>query len=242
MATKLFLLQTQGNGPVATGYYDLTTSAGSSLDTGVVNTFAGTSSVNGTDQAQWTKTAGGQVIAWISGGAPSGGFTLSGTMTFNIWAKESNMSANIGGRARVYKRTLLGVETEILGGPWDDGVEFGTAIGVFNWTGAPTSTIFLEDDSIVVKYFITNVGTMGNGFTGTIDYDTAVGGSDGDSYFQINENVTFKAFPSGQPVSRRWGGTPHVFDSNPVKVGRTWFERARSGLLIPMNRGLVGVN
>lgn len=94
MATKLFLRNTTNN---AIGVFqDMQTTAGSGSTTGVVNTTA-----SGTE-IQWTQTAGGTVLEFISGGAPSGGFTLSGTMTFSIWAHESNMNANCGARARVY--------------------------------------------------------------------------------------------------------------------------------------------
>src|SRR5688572_20802671 len=185
MVTKLFLREAVGNG--ISSYRDMLATAGSSLTTGVVNTTA-----SGT-QIQWTKTAGGSVLEWISGRVPAGGFTLSGTMTFNIWAQESATAANCGGRVRVFKRTAAGSESEIGGGPYNDGVEFGTTRAAMNWTGAPTSTAFAENDRIIVRYYITNVGTMGGSRTCTMAYDAATGGADGDSWFQINENVSFKA-------------------------------------------------
>jgi hypothetical protein len=185
MATKLFLRETTEN--AIGSYRDMVTTAGSSVTTGVVNTTA-----SGT-QIQWTKTAGGSVLEWISGRVPSGGFTLSGTMTFSLWCAESNMSANIGARARVFKRTSGGSESEVGGGPYDDGVELTvTTQTEMTWTGTPTSTGFSENDRIIVRYYITNVGTMASGHTGTMNYDAADAAT-GDSFFQINENVTFKA-------------------------------------------------
>lgn len=183
MATKLFLRETTGSGIGA--FRDMLTTAGAGVTTGVVNT-----AVAGT-QIQWTKTAGGAVLEWISGRVPAGGFTLAGTMSFSIWALENNMSANAGARVRVFKRTGAGVETEVLGGPYNDGVEFGTTATEMTWTGAPTSTAFAENDRLIVRYYITNVGVMGGGFTCTISYDSADAAT-GDSFFQINENVTFK--------------------------------------------------
>lgn len=187
MATKLFLRDTSNSG--IGNFYDMVGSAGSSTSTGVVNTTA-----SGTE-IQWTRTAGGTVLEWISGRVPSGGFTLSGTMTFSIWAQESNMLANCGARARVFKRAANGTETEVGGGPYNDGVEFGTSTGEFDWTGTPSSTSFAENDRIVVRYYITNAGgTMATGYTCTITYNGADAAT-GDSFFQINENVTFKAEP-----------------------------------------------
>lgn len=184
MATKLFLRDTAANG--IGNYFDSVTTAGSATATGVVDTTA-----SGTE-IQWTQTAGGTVLEFISGRVPSGGFTLSGTMTFSIWAHQSHMNANCGARSRVFKRTAAGVETEVGGGPYNDGVEFGTSSAEMVWTGTPTSTAFAENDRIIVRYYITNVGTMGGGFTCTLTYNGADAAT-GDSFFQINENVTFKA-------------------------------------------------
>src|SRR5258706_2677199 len=190
MSTKLMLRNTQRN-DIGAAYFDMITAAGSSLTTGVVNTTSGGTEI------QWTQTAGGTLIQCVSGEVPSGGFTLSGLMTFNIWALESNNLANCGARVRVYKRTLAGIETEVTGGPWDKGAEFGTAAAVQNWTGTPTIGVaFLAGDRLLVKYFITNIGTMGSGRTCTIDFNGGTGGSDVGSYLQINETIAFLAEPN----------------------------------------------
>src|SRR3972149_511595 len=170
MATTLFLRDPKDSGIGVYRY--LQTTRGPGVVTGVVDSIAG-----GT-QIQWTKTLGGELLEFISPPL-SAGFPLSGTMTFNIWALEFNIAANLGG------------------GPYDDGVEFGTSDGVFNWTGVPTSTAFAAGDRLIVKYYITNVGTMGDNFDCTLNYAGVTAGASGDTYFQINENVTFDAEPSG---------------------------------------------
>jgi hypothetical protein len=187
MATKLFLRNTLTLGRDNDGFIwqDMSSSAGSSLVSVTAPTSAGGTQIaftNGTTQ-----------VNFVSGRVPAGGFTLSGTMTFNIWALESNNLANCGGRAFVYRYGLDGSFNEVAGGPWNDGVEFTTAAAVYNWTGTPTSTAFVENERIVVVYYITNVGTMGGGRTCTLNYNAATGGANGDSWFQINETVTFKA-------------------------------------------------
>jgi hypothetical protein len=204
MATKLFLRSTAGN--AIGNYYDMVTTAGSSAVEAIVNTAA-----SGT-QIQWTRTAGGTVLEFISGRVPSGGFTLSGTMSFSIWASENNMSANAGARARVFKRAANGTETEVGGGPYDDGVEFSTPnIAEMTWTGTPTSTAFAENDRIVVRYYITNVGTMAGDYTCRLTYDAADAAT-GDSFFQINENVTFKAEPVTHATSGALANTGAAVD------------------------------
>jgi hypothetical protein len=188
MATKLFLRNTSTNGISDTGdgiVYDMVTTAGASADTAVVNTAA-----SGT-QIQFTKTAGGSTIAWISGRAPAGGFTLT-TTDIDAWLQESNAQANCGGRYRVFKRTAAGVTSEVAGGPFNDGVEFGTGAASMTWAGNVTDTAFSEDDRILVRLYITNVGTMGGGRTCTLTFNAA-NAATGDSFFNIAETVAFKA-------------------------------------------------
>jgi hypothetical protein len=189
MPTKLYLRNSATSGITDTGdgiLKDLSTEAGSGVaPLAVVNTAA-----SGTE-IQWTDTAGGSTIAWISGRAPAGGFTLTST-DISIWARESNMNANAGGRYRVFKRTAAGSVSELGGGPFNDGVEFGPSSSEFTWIGNVTDTAFAEDDRILIRLYITNVGTMGGGFTCSLDYG-APDASQGDSFFNIAETVTFKA-------------------------------------------------
>ena len=196
MATKLFLRNTTANGITDTGdgvLYDMLAAAGSASDTDVVNTAA-----SGTE-IQWTQTGGGSSIAFISGRAPAGGFTLT-TTDISVWCHESNMSANAGGRFRVFKRTAAGVVSELGGGPFSDGVEFGTAAAEMLWVGNVTDTAFAEDDRILIRVHITNVGTMGGGFTCTLTFNAADAAT-GDSFFNIAETVSFKANANPQLVT-----------------------------------------
>ena len=184
MPTKLFLRNFTLNG--ISNYFDMVETAGSILDSAQVNTVA-----SGTE-IQWTYVGGGLNIAWISGRTPAGGFTLT-TTDISIWARESNMAANCGGRYRVFIRTAAGVETEIGGGPFDDGVEFSTADTEMAWTGNVTDQAFAEDDRILLKVFITNVPTtMGGGETCNLVFNTPVSAPTGYSFFNIAETVNFK--------------------------------------------------
>ena len=186
MATKLFLRNTTTNGiSGAATYYDMVTTAGSASDTAVVNTSAGGTEI------QFTKTAGGTLVQWISGRAPAGGFTLT-TTDISVWGHESDMAANAGPRYRVFIRTAAGVETEIGGGPFDDNTEFGTSASEVLWPGDVTDQAFAEDDRILLKLYITNEGVMGGGFTCTLTFNAA-NTATGDSFFNIAETVTFKA-------------------------------------------------
>jgi hypothetical protein len=194
VATKLFLRGSGTSGITDTGdgiLYDLSSTAGSGVaPLAVVNTAA-----SGTE-IQWTETAGGSTLAWISGRAPAGGFTLTST-DISVWARESNMNANAGGRYRVFKRTAAGVVSELGGGPFSDGVEFTTAALEYTWVGNVTDTAFAENDRILLRVYITNVGVMAGGFTCSLDFG-APDAQQGDSFFNIAETVAFK--PEDVPI------------------------------------------
>lgn len=199
MATKLYLRSTQNNA-IGSTYYDLLTTAGASEDTAVVNTTA-----SGTE-IQFTKTAGGSLVQWITGRTPSGGFTLT-TTDISIWLRELTMSTNIGGRYRLFKRDSGGTETELGGGPFDDGVEMtsGGSPTEHLWTGNNTDTAFAEDDRLLLKVYITNIGTMTGGETGHLHFNAA-DGAQGDSFLNIAETVSFKAEGGGGgAVTRSYG-------------------------------------
>mgnify|MGYP001586998524 CR=1 FL=1 len=192
MATKLFLRESTDNG--ISGFRDALTTPGSSATTGTVVTDAST-------QRQWEKASDAVLLEWVSGRSPAGGWTLSGTLTFSIWAHESATSGNAGGRVRLFHRATDGTETEIGGGPWDDAVEFTKNTPTeMTWTGTPTSKAFIENERLVGRVYITNVGTMGTGQTCTLTYDAADAAT-GDSFIQLTETVTFKAESTPVTVS-----------------------------------------
>lgn len=195
MATKLFLRSAAGNSIGGT-FKDLLITAGSSLTTGVTSTVASATEIQCT-----TATSGGTVLEWISPQSPAGGWTLSGTVTFNLWAFESSTPANAGMRVRLFKRTAAGSVTEIGGGPFDKGTELPTAVAVQNWTGTPTSTAFAEDDRLIVRAYVTNIGTMGGSRNVTLDYNGGTAAADGDTWVQLTENVTFKNEPINVTVA-----------------------------------------
>lgn len=105
--------------------------------------------------------AGGALIEFPS--SIVRGFTLSGAINFGLRARESVNTVNAGLRARVY-RLREGVYTEVSGGPFDDGVELGTTYADMLWTGTPSAALtFFTGDMIVVRLYITNIGTMAAG-------------------------------------------------------------------------------
>jgi hypothetical protein len=197
VATTLFLRNTTVNG-IGT-FRDAITTRGASSTTAVVTNGVGTG-IN----IQWTKTAGGAVMEWVSGKSPIGGWTLSGAVNVRLRALESNLNDNCLGRIRLYKRSAAGSETELTGSPFDDATEFTASDAAYDWSFTPTSMAFAEDDRLVIRYFITNIGSMTAG-TSTMTYDGATNGAAGDTFVTLNETVPFKPDYFTQTAFRLYG-------------------------------------
>ena len=189
MATKLFLRNTTVFSGGTAGGYDLSTTAGSAIDTTVTNTTA-----SGT-QIQLTKTAGSTQTTWRTGYTPPAGFTLTST-DISLWQLESDMNANVGGRYRVFILRVGGSLSEVGGGPFNDGVEMNTSNREDTWVGNVTDTAFVENEQVSLIVYLTNVGTMGGGFTSTMSFNAAAAAT-GDSFFNLAETVTFLDSPFG---------------------------------------------
>lgn len=181
--TRLYLRNTTTNG-IGSTYYDMIPTAGASVDSAITaSTAAGT-------EIQLTKTSGGALVNFVSGRAPVGGFTLT-SVDVALWAWENSTATNVGGRLRLFQRTPGGTETEIGGGPFDDGVEFTTGFALYTWTANVTDTAIEEDNRIVAKLYLTNIGTMAVGDAIVAFNDAA--GAFGGSYISIFPAVAFKA-------------------------------------------------
>ena len=124
--------------------------------------------------------------------------TISGTITFNLWALESGMNANVAINALIERVGPTGdvVSTVVKTART---VEVGTSSTVNNFTATPTSTNFARGDRIRIRIFLDDAGTMATGFTGTFSYNANSAGVDGDSYVTFNETFTVATniIPSG---------------------------------------------
>jgi hypothetical protein len=185
--TRLYLHATTAS---IAGYKDMTLSLGAGVVTLVTNTAAG-----GTD-IQVTNTAGGTAQAWISPAVVTG-FTLSGTVTCNVYGGESATTANTAFRCRLYKYSGGAEGAAILTANMT--TELTTSLTtVRNWTGTPTSTAFAAGDRLVLKLFLENcatsgcpTGSMAAGQTATIRYDGVTVGADGATWVQVTQTLDF---------------------------------------------------
>lgn len=171
---RLYLRNSVLNGQTrgGTALFDLLTVAGSSTDTAVVNTtIAGT-------EIQFTKTAGGSPVAFISPRFDAN-YTVTGA-DLAAWFAESSALVNAGARVRLY-RWRAGAETEFTGSPADDGVEFTTTAALNTWLSSLTALDFLTDDRLLLVPYVVNVGAMTMG-TATLYFNGAVGAGGSPTY------------------------------------------------------------
>lgn len=177
-----FYLQSGGAGYV--GYNIARLTRGAASTTATVDT------VNSGTDIQWTLTSGGTPLSFCSRPL-SGAVTISGTVTVNVWAEESNNTANAGFRLKLFKLSPNGTKT--LFATLDKGTELPTSPAAQNYTGTPTSTAFSVGDRIVMEPYITNIGSMNGSRTCTMSYNGPTAGVAGDAYVTFTETVPVSA-------------------------------------------------
>jgi hypothetical protein len=132
---------------------------------------------------------GGNQLVWFT--EPLNTVTISGLMTFNIWAAESNMSANAGIEVVAWRCDNSGALISTIIDS-EKGTELPiTTRATQNWTGTPTSTTLADGDRVKIKVAINDGGgTMASGFNVTMGYSAASSGVDGNTFVKFNETVT----------------------------------------------------
>jgi hypothetical protein len=193
MAQKVFLRSFSGSGLIGTLLPTPTPRPSIGVGTGDASIAANTTQ-GATMQFAVLNTVAGPadiLIHEFVSDPLSAGFTISGTVTFNLWMFESSMNANAGAKCNVYQmKGSDGTLTQIVSSAKGVELGFSGAATVQNWTAAPTSTAMSKGDRLFIQVRFTDVGTMAAGFSVTFDHDGATG-VDGDSYVQFNENLTF---------------------------------------------------
>lgn len=129
--------------------------------------------------------------------------TISGTITFNVWAMESNMSANVGMQVIVERLdSQLNIVSTVVNSEKAVEVTVSTTTpAVNNWTATPTSTSFLKGDRIRARVLGNDIGTMATGFLFSAHVLPASGGTSGDTWISFTETLTFlTSSPTGSTL------------------------------------------
>lgn len=127
--------------------------------------------------------------------------TISGSITWNIWASESNMSANVAINGRLEKIdgatnavTLIDQTTNVT----EVAV---TTRAANNFSETPAAGVACKrGDRLRVFIFGDDAGTMASGFNFNMSYGGTTAAADGDSYVTLTENLTFVSEPAGSQV------------------------------------------
>ncbi len=212
MATQLFLLDTAPDVHLGTDSVRLTGTAtgwtsralGTARGSGVV-AVAATQSVAGATVGVELGWSGANVTReWISPPLAAD-VTIAGTITANIWASESSMSANVAINVvvDVIRANATGTRnsnTVVEIARSTNTVELAlTTRTANNFTVTPTSTAANRGDRLRVRVFGDDsaAATMASGFSFDGSYNGTTAAADGDSYVSFTETFAFESATPG---------------------------------------------
>ena len=231
MATQLFLLDTvasthlgtdSANTSITPANVGWTSRAlGTARGSGVVASDA-TPTVTFSGAGGPTLLKGGTAVEWISPPV-SADVTISGTITGNAWASESNMSANVVIsmtieiiRANATATRNSNTFVTLLGlGTFQPSSEVAvTTRAVNNFTrnsGTYTAQTLNRGDRIRVVIYGAAIGTQAATFTFNASYNGTTAAADGDTYVTFTENFSFESAPGVLVQSQTSDFTNQVF-------------------------------
>lgn len=196
MATQVFMLNTAADAHLGTNTNDLTgggtgwKALGTGSAQGAALATASRNTVNGAT-AGLTMLTGGIPIEFITPPVDAD-VTISGSITFNLWAHENNMSANAAINCAVYKvAAATGTQTLIHKTVRTTELGFSGAATVQNFAETPAAGVALnKGDRLRLVPFIDDAGTMATGFAATFNWNDTVANL-GQSFVTFNETFGF---------------------------------------------------
>jgi hypothetical protein len=205
MSTQLFLLAARPGYHTGTNDANLigtnvawTTKALGTARGGGVEASSNTATVTGPTNG--VEILFGSRVVWYSDPLDAD-VTISGSITWNIWASENNMSANvaINGRLEVIDGAT-GVITLI------DQTARVTEVAVTtraanNFAETPAAGVACKrGDRLRVRIFGDDAGTMASTFTFNSSWNGSSAAADGDTYLTLTEDLIFASEPAGTQV------------------------------------------
>ena len=135
--------------------------------------------------------------------------TISGSVTWNLWADETSMNANVAINGRLEKISgSTGTITLIDQTARTTEVGFSGSRTVQNFSETPAAGVACNrGDRLRVRIFADDAGTMASGFSFSFGYNGTTGGADGDSFITLTENLSFASEPAGSQVFLTSGAT-----------------------------------
>jgi len=141
------------------------------------------------------EAADGLAAIWLSPPLAAD-VTISGSITFNLYAYETAMQANAAVNCRVMKLSSTGVWTQVHKTVRTTELGYSGSPTLQSWAETPTSTVFNRGDRIAVIPFFDDAGTMSSGYNCFL----SAGGATYPSDVTFTETLTFEATPGGTTV------------------------------------------
>jgi hypothetical protein len=252
MATKLFLKDAVADTHLGTDNLNLL-SAAVGWTSKALSTTQGSSVVASDNVATVAGATAGIAITktspveWISPPV-SADVTISGTITGNVWASETNMSANVSicmvvEVIRANATATRNSNTIVEIGRRAPGTEIAvTTRAVNNFTITPTSTVVNRGDRLRVRLFgddVTGGVNMASTYTFNASWDGGAA-ADGDTHITFTENFSFESAPAGSQLfltneQSGLSAAPALIsdftgaDENPLSEGGNWANLNSSG-------------
>jgi hypothetical protein len=133
----------------------------------------------------------GASLFWVTYGVAP--VTISGTITANLRAAESNTAANYAVGCKLYKVNAGGnVAAAFAQG--SNTTELGTTEGASSISLTPTSTVFADGDRIgaLIFYCSPSGSTSASGRTATGFWNGVSSAASGDTFFTFTETIQFR--------------------------------------------------
>ncbi len=157
-----------------------------------------------------------QPTEWISPPV-SADFTISGTITANIWGRESDMSANVAInviidiiRSNTFEADGSNAVVNIVKSTNVTELAISTTTNSVNnfttgMTSGYTPQTMNRGDRLRIRVFGDDVGTMATGFNFSIGYAGPTGAANGDTFVTLTETLTFETLgtPAGSTLYLR---------------------------------------
>ncbi|WP_242344287.1 cytochrome c3 family protein [Anaeromyxobacter terrae] len=146
------------------GYREANPTAGTAAVQATTNT------TNAGTRINWTATAGGTQLAWLSPPLAAA-YSFGAAATCNVWARESNAAANTTVRCEFFRYTTSEAGTALCAASRTAAEVSATTMTQYSWTCTPTTTSFAAGDRVAIRLYVANLGTMAAGYQQLGQYD-----------------------------------------------------------------------
>jgi hypothetical protein len=233
MATQLFLRSTASSAHRGTNSAKLNGATSGWTPRALATTRGATLVASGSTPTVAGTTLGIEVtdgtipMEWLSEPV-SADVTISGTITANIWAAETDMTANVAINVVIdivrsdSSNTIVNIvkSTRVTECAITNRTVNNFTTGMAS--GGYTAQTLNRGDRLRIRVFGDDAGTMGAGFTFYIGFSGPTAAADGDSYVTFTENITFESPPGAAITQDASDSQQGVGETNFTELAQTF--------------------